>query len=70
MFIRWISKLKITLFSPTTIMATEYELKVLNIDVEALKGKLNSLWAEKQTKRNFVDMSMTWILLKKTNELG
>jgi len=24
-------------------MATEYELKVLNIDVEALKGKLNSL---------------------------
>lgn len=53
MFIRWISKLKITLFSPTTIMATEYELKVLNIDVEALKGKLNSLWAEKQTKKKF-----------------
>jgi len=24
-------------------MATEYELKVLNIDIEALKGKLNSL---------------------------
>ncbi len=53
MFIRWISKLKITLFSPTTIMATEYELKVLNIDIEALKGKLNSLWAEKQTKKKF-----------------